>query len=107
MKQIALAAAFVLELLAFVNFARLGLWLPGGKVMQLAASLALFGVLVWFWSNYMAPKAAHRLERPAYYAAKAVIYVLAAVVLAFQNSWLWGGVFAVAVIADEAILFEA
>jgi hypothetical protein len=106
MKTLALALAFLLEVVAFVSFSCLGVLLPLTHPAYIAIFVALFISLITFWGLFMAPKAIHKFRPPAYYLLKAIIYVLAALVLWLEVSPLLSLAFATCVVIDEAALFK-
>ena len=105
MQFIALAIAFILELIAFVSFAALGLLAPADKIVRGILVVVLLGVVVTFWSLYMAPQASMKLDGGLYYLAKATIYLIALIPLYVLGQPAWAGAFALAVIIDEAFLY--
>lgn len=105
MKLLALALAFILELIAFGSFAALGLLAPGGKIVRGALVVVLLGIVVTFWALYMAPQSPMKLDGTLYYVAKATIYLIAAIPLYVLGQPLWAGAFVLAILIDEAILY--
>lgn len=105
MQFIALAIAFILELIAFASFAALGWLAPADKIVRGVLVIVLLGVVITFWSLYMAPQASMKLNDGLYYLAKATIYLIAAIALYALGQQTWAGIFVAAVIIDEAILY--
>lgn len=105
MRPLALAVAFLLELIAFCAFAGAGFLLPGGRAAQWVAALVLFAALIAFWGLFMAPRAARKLGTAQYYAAKLGIYAVAAAVIVAFVGVPFGAAFGIAALLDEAILF--
>ena len=106
MQVLALTLAFLLELIAFVSFACIGLLLKAGGAVHIALGLILFVLLITFWSMYMAPRAAHKLKPVPYYIAKSVIYSVSALTIFTQATATWGVIFIVLVLVDEIALFR-
>ncbi len=106
MKNVVLALAFLLELVAFTAFSCLGLLAPLSPTAHVVLFVALVAILITFWGLFMVPKAAHKFKAPAYYFSKLIIYGLAALVLWVKLGVISDLVFAACVIADEAVLFR-
>jgi hypothetical protein len=106
MQLLALAMAFIIELVVFVSFAALGTLAPGTDVQR----WVLFGVLlagvVTFWGMYMAPKAPRKLRGKAYYGTKAAVYICAAIAIGLIQGVVWAGGFIAVFLIDEAILYK-
>lgn len=106
MQSLALAIAFLFELVAFASFAGLGLLLHVTRFLHILLFLVLLIGLVTFWGLFMAPRAAHKFKPPEYYSCKAAIYALAALVLWVKMGSAVGLAFLVLAIVDEAVLFR-
>ena len=106
MRPIALAVAFLLELVAFFAFAGAGFLLPGGRFVRWLAALLLFAALITFWSLFMAPRAPRKVGIVPYYTAKGCIYAVAAYVIFVFAGPPFGVAFIAAVLLDEALLFR-
>lgn len=106
MKSFGLGVAFVLEIIAFISFASLGLLFPVGHILQILLSVFLFVVLIIFWSVFMAPKAPQKLKLVPYYISKFIIYSLAAVYIFERQKPIIGVLFVIAALIDEKVLFE-
>lgn len=96
------AIAFLVELAAWAAVSALPFLVLDGWPAWVAAVL-LFAVIVTGWGLVMAPRARWPLPAPAYYAIKAVLYLVAALVI-----WRWntgaGIAFLAAVIVSEPAL---
>jgi membrane protein implicated in regulation of membrane protease activity len=101
-----LTLAFVLELVAFAAFAAFGFMFNLDTPIRIVIFILLFVLLVSFWGLYMAPRATKKLNVPAYYLAKSVIYSISAIVLFNLYGIATGSVFVIACLADEILLFK-
>jgi hypothetical protein len=106
MNNVALGAAFLLEIVAFISFASVGFLFSVTHFVQLVIAFVLFVTLITFWSLYMAPKAPKKFKVVPYYVSKAVIYSLAALSIFKSHGVTLGILFVVFVILDEALLFK-
>jgi Protein of unknown function (DUF2568) len=106
MKNFALAAAFILELVAFIGFASSSFLLPLDMPLQIIMFVILLSALVVFWGRFMAPRAPKKLKPVLYYLAKASIYIVAAYTLFQITENVFGVLFIATVVIDEAILFK-
>jgi hypothetical protein len=104
MEPLGLLLAFILELIAFIGFAALGLLVPAARPVQLSICAALLIGLVVFWGKYMAPRATKPLSLKAYYLVKALVYGPAAYMVYTLYGHDTGIIFAVAVMLNEAAL---
>jgi hypothetical protein len=106
MEQLALALAFIIELLAFIGFAALGLLLPVPRPAQLGLCVILLVALIAFWGRYMAPRAANPLPLPLYYAAKALVYIPACFMILKLYADGSGIIFGAAIVLNELALYK-
>ncbi|HSW66770.1 MAG TPA: YrdB family protein [Bacillota bacterium] len=106
MKPIALALAFILELVAFIQFASIGQLLRAGPILHGILFIGLISAVLVFWSVFMAPKAPKKLHGDAYYVAKTLIYAVAATAIYRLHGPGWGGAFIFAALLDEAVLYK-
>jgi len=106
MELLALGLAFILELIAFIGFAALGLLVPVPRLAQLGLSAVLLIGLMLFWGAYMAPRAPKPLPTREYYIVKLFIYSLAAGMLYRLYGPDTGIFFAAAVILNELALYK-
>lgn len=106
MKNISLAAAFVLELLAFIYFSVIPFTLPLNEYLQLIFSGVLFVLLVIFWSQYMSPRAHNKFAITGYYLSKFSIYTISAYSIFELTSTNYFLVFVVVVVVDELVLLR-
>lgn len=103
---VALGLAFLLELVAFIAIADLGLLLPGPLAVRAAAFTLLLAGIVVFWSVYMAPKAPRKLKTRNYYLAKSIIYGVSAVSLAVEQTMFLATCFVAAALFSERIIYK-
>jgi hypothetical protein len=106
MEVLGLTLAFILELIAFIGFAALGLLAPVPRLAQLGLCLILLSGLLVFWGRYMAPRAPKPFSLNAYYFAKALVYAPAAFMLDKLYSHDTGIIFATAALLNEAALYK-
>jgi uncharacterized protein DUF2568 len=78
MRNLNLALAFLLEIVAFLGFAATGLLLPIDTLFQIISIILLFALLIVFWSRFMSPRAPKKVNLATYYLIKFVIYGIAA-----------------------------
>lgn len=107
MKSLALAVAFLLEVIALIEVASLGYFISRNNNAHLASAVVLLVALSIFWGRYMAPKAPNHLTRLSYYIAKALIYLVAAASLWFRQLPVWSLLFVAAAILDDLYLFKS
>lgn len=106
MNVLALALAFLLELVALVYFAAVSFTFDIAKPVQFLVSIVLLSVLVTFWGTYMAPRGSKRFAPTAYYIAQTCIYAVSAFAI-FQLAgpkWCW--VFVGLAVLDDIALFK-
>jgi hypothetical protein len=101
-KHLLFAAAFVVELVAWIASAgslliRIDGW-PGWLV-----SLAVFAVIVGLWQAAMCRRAPWPLPLSLHYVCKAMLYTFAALVLWFYADWA-GMAFAASVVVTEPLV---
>jgi len=106
MLYLALTAAFLLELIAFVSFAAFGYLLHLSTALHLALFVILLSVLIGFWALFMAPRAVYKFKVLPYYLAKGLIYAISATTLFALKGPLWGGLFVILALVDELVLFK-
>lgn len=104
MKFLLLAAAFVVELVAWTASAASVLLRIDGWPGWLAAVLA-FAVIVSLWGAAMAPRAPWPLPIGWYYVCKAALYTFAALVLWYYAAWA-GITFTSLVVVTEPLLLR-
>lgn len=105
-RSVLLLVAFMLELVVFVALPAVAFLMPLARGLQVPLAIALFTVLVLFWSRFMAPRASRRLGKAGYITSKAVIYGLACVVIVLYQGGLIGSIFSVATLVDELALMK-
>jgi len=103
-KHLLFAAAFVVELVAWIASAgslllRIDGW-PGRLI-----SLAVLAVIVALWQAAMGGRAPWPLPVWLYYVCKAMLYTFAALVLWFYADWA-GVAFAASVVVTEPLLIR-
>ncbi len=106
MKNLALAVAFLLELVAFVAFASFGYLFTSNNTLHITLFVALGSLVIVFWSLFMAPKAPKKLKVTQYYVAKSIIYAVSAVTICGLKGTFLGVLFVVAAAADELLLHK-
>lgn len=104
--MLALALAFLLELVAFGYFAAVSFTFDLAKPVQIALFVVLLGALITFWSIFMAPRAVKKFKPFAYYVAKAVVYGVSAYAIYQLASPKWFWIFVVCAVLDDIVLFK-
>lgn len=104
MKYLLLAAAFVIELVAWAASAGSVLVRVDGWLGWLFA-VAVFAVIVALWGAAMSPRAPWPLPIGWYYVCKAALYAFAALVLWCYAVWA-GIAFTALVVVTEPLLFR-
>lgn len=100
-----LMLAFLLEIVAFGGFALVTELFLADASKPNYAWFVLLIALVIFWSLFMSPKAIRRLPWRYYYPVKAVIYVVAAVSIAWHLNIAIGLIFAVPALVTDVLLY--
>jgi hypothetical protein len=97
--------AFLLEMVAFATFGLIANTLISSGALQTVLWVVLTGTTIYFWSQFMSPKAPKRLAWRFYYPVKAVIYGISAIAIWQQ----WGAalalIFACISIVVDAVLY--
>lgn len=104
MKYLLLAAAFVVELVAWAASAGSVLVRVDGWLGWLFA-VAVFAVIVALWGAAMSPRAPWPLPIGWYYVCKAALYAFAALVLWYYAVWA-GIAFTALVVVTEPLLLR-
>jgi hypothetical protein len=106
MKYIALGLAFLIELVAFVSFSCLGLFINTSRLFHIVVVICLFVAITLFWNLFMAPRAPHKFRIRFYYLTKLVIYALASYVLLHTLNSIWCAVFIICALVDDVTLYR-
>lgn len=101
-----LLVAFLLELVAFFSFASLALMVEMNATLQLTLYILLLVIVVAFWSFFMSPRSPKKLQTKKYYLSKAIIYLIAAFVLANMTNPIIGTSFIIVWLVDDLIIFK-
>ena len=104
MKYLALAVAFILELIAFGYIATIGIFVPADQAVRIAVGVGLLVAVVVFWAMFMAPQAARRLRGATYVIVKLVIYTIAALAIAKLYDIRYGVIFMIVTVVDEIVV---
>jgi len=103
-KRLLFAAAFVVELVAWIASAGSLLIRVDGWLGWLV-SVAVFAVILALWGAAMSPRAPWPLPTWLHYVCKAMLYTFAALVLWYYASWA-GMAFTALVVVTEPLLFR-
>ena len=106
MLNINLVFAFLLEIVAFLGFAAIGLLLPIDTFLQIISAIILFVSLVIFWSQFMSPRAPKKVNLAAYYFIKFVIYAVATYAIFHLYEQFASLLFFAAFILNDGLLFH-
>lgn len=106
MRNLNLTLAFLLEIIAFLGFAAIGLLLPIDTLFQIISCVVLFAVLIVFWGRFMSPKAPKKVTLPTYYVIKFVIYAVAAFAIFHLYGPFQSILFFAASLLNDSLLFN-
>lgn len=104
MTFILLTLAFLLELVAFAAFSAVAFVFTANLPLRIISFVLLLALLILFWSIFMAPRAAKKLNIVPYYCVKLVIYAISTFVLFKMMGPGVGVAFILASLLDEALL---
>lgn len=106
MHNVNLILAFLLEIIAFIGFAAVGFLFPIETLFQVISAVALFALLVVFWSRFMSPRAPQKVNLTTYYLVKFVLYGTAAFTIFYLYGKFEGSLFFTAALLNDLLLFK-
>ena len=104
-QPVALALAFLLELIAFAFFAATPFTFQINRSPQALAAAVLLVLILGFWGRYMAPKASKRFGLPTYDLCKVWLYTVSAYSILSLIGTPYFVAFVAAALLDESMLF--
>ncbi len=104
LKAINLGVAFLLELFMLAALAYWGFKTGSGLFLQFVLGIGAPVIALVIWARFMAPRSVTRLKGAQYFGVKALLYGVAAILLASAGQLRPAIIFVVVVLINEVLI---